>query len=74
MPGSTAAYEMLLTTVFLVQVVGNTLRQISSQLRNLDQHLTKVSSIRPLEGRLVITLDLLDNQSAQPAGPGDAEL
>lgn len=74
MPGSTAAYEMLLTTVFLVQVVGNTLHQISSQLRNLDQHLTKVSSIRPLEGRLVITLDLLDNQSAQPAGPGDAEL
>lgn len=64
MQGSTAAYEMLLTAVVLVQVVGKTLRQISSQLRNLDQHLTKVSSIRRLEGRLAMTLDLLDNQSA----------
>lgn len=64
MQGSTAAYEMLLTAVVLVQVVGKTLRQISSQLRNLDQHLTKVFSIRRLEGRLAMTLDLLDNQSA----------
>lgn len=45
----------------LVQVIGKTLRQISSQLRNLDQRLAEVSSIRRLKKSLPMTFDLLDH-------------